>query len=43
MKEDAVRQVSDIIIQALKNHTNEPLLAALKNQVKALCEAYPIP
>lgn len=43
MKEDAVKQVADIIVRALKNHQDETLLAALKNEVKTLCEAYPIP
>ena len=43
MKEDAVREVTSIIIEALKNHQNDEILVKLRWQVKTLCEAYPIP
>lgn len=43
MREDGVKQVADIIVRALKNHQDDTLLASLKNEVKTLCEAYPIP
>lgn len=43
MKEDAVREVTSIIIEALKNHQNDEVLEKLRWQVKTLCEAYPIP
>ena len=43
MKEDAVREVTNIIIEALKNHQNDEILVKLRWQVKTLCEAYPIP
>lgn len=43
MREDAVKQVADIIVRALKNHQDDSLLTSLKNEVKTLCEAYPIP
>lgn len=43
MKEDAAIEVSNIIIEALKNHENEILLHSLKQRVHTLCEEYPIP
>ncbi len=43
MEQDAATQVADIIIQVLKNHQDENILATLKSQVRTLCEAYPIP
>lgn len=43
MKEDAARQVADIIMRALKNSTDDAYLATLKMEVRTLCEAYPIP
>lgn len=43
MKEDAVWEVTSIIIEALKNHQNDEILVKLRWQVKTLCEAYPIP
>lgn len=43
MKEVAVRQVAEIIIEALNNHDNEEVLHNLKKEVKKLCEHYPLP
>ena len=43
MREDAVTQVADIMIRALKNHSDDVFLNALKQEVRTLCEAYPIP
>lgn len=43
MREDGARQVADIIIRALRNSTNDEYLAALKMEVRTLCEVYPIP
>ena len=43
MKEEAVVQVADIIIEALRNHDKLEKLIELKAQVRILCEAYPIP
>lgn len=43
MREDAVIQVADIMIRALKNHSDDVFLNALKQEVRTLCEAYPIP
>lgn len=43
MKIDAVRQVANIIVQALKNHTDTTLLSKLRQEVRTLCEAYPLP
>ena len=43
MKQEAVVQVTDIIIEALRNHNNLEILADLKQQVRTICEAYPIP
>lgn len=43
MKEDAVIQVADTIIEALRHHDDETTLLILKKRVRALCEAYPIP
>jgi len=39
---DEVRQVAWIISRALENHTNEEVLASLKNEVKILCEKFPL-
>jgi glycine hydroxymethyltransferase len=43
MKEVATKEVADIIIKALKNHSNDEALAHLKKEVKKLCEHYPLP
>jgi glycine hydroxymethyltransferase len=43
MKQDAVLQVADIIIRALRNPKDEAFLSSLKKEVRTLCEAYPIP
>ncbi len=43
MKIDAVRQVANIIVQALKHHTDSTLLSTLRQEVRTLCEAYPLP
>ncbi len=43
MKIDAVEQVANIIVRALKNHTNTAFLDELRNEVRTLCEAYPLP
>lgn len=43
MKQDAAVQVADIMIRSLKNHTDPAYLMRLKNEVRTLCEAYPIP
>ena len=43
MKEVAVKQVADFIIRALKNHNNDDELASIKQEVKKLCEHYPLP
>lgn len=43
MKKDAVVQVADIIIRALRNPKDEAFLSSLKKEVRTLCEAYPIP
>lgn len=43
MQQDAVIQVADIIIRALKNPNDEAFLTSLKKDVRTLCEAYPIP
>lgn len=43
MKEVAARQVAEIIIEALKNHDNEEVLTQLKQDVRKICEHYPLP
>lgn len=43
MKEDAVWKVAEIMIEAMKNSSNDTVLMELRAQVKTLCEAYPIP
>ncbi len=43
MNIDAVRQVAKIIVQALKHHTDSTLLSTLRQEVRTLCEAYPLP
>lgn len=43
MKEVATKEVSEIIVRALKNHENDTYLAWLKKDLRALCEHYPIP
>ncbi len=43
MKEVAVRQVAEFIIRALNNHQNDEELARIKEEVKKLCEHYPLP
>jgi glycine hydroxymethyltransferase len=42
MKEDDVRQVAKIIVEALKNKDNEVKLTELKSKIRALCEVFPI-
>ncbi len=42
MKEDDVRQVAKLIIEALKNSDDTGLLKDLKSKVRTLCEAFPI-
>lgn len=42
MKEDDVRQVAKLIIEALKNSDDTELLQDLKSKVRNLCEAFPI-
>lgn len=41
--ENAVTTLANIMVQALKNHTNESLLIELKTQIRDLCITYPIP
>lgn len=43
MKEEATIEVTQIMIEALKNHTDEKYLSELKTRVHTLCEKYPIP
>jgi glycine hydroxymethyltransferase len=43
MKEDAVKEVADIMIRALRNHNNDEMLMMLKKEVRNLCEHYPLP
>ena len=43
MKEVAAREVAEIIIKALNNHNNDEELKTLKNEVRKLCEHYPLP
>lgn len=41
--EIASEKLAQIMVQALKNHTNDSLLIELKAQVRALCIEFPIP
>jgi len=41
--EIASEKLAHIMVQALKNHTNDTLLIELKEQVRALCIEFPIP
>lgn len=41
-KEDEIDTVSDFIIKALNNHDNEKLLSGIKDEVKELCNKFPI-
>jgi glycine hydroxymethyltransferase len=43
MKEVATKEVALIIVKALKNHDNEEILMELKQEVRKLCEHYPLP
>ncbi len=42
MKEEDVRQVAKLIVEALKNPNDEAFLQSLKLRVRQLCEAFPI-
>lgn len=41
--EKAAEKLAHIMVQSLKNHTNEALLIDLKAQIRDLCITYPIP
>ncbi|MFA5000526.1 MAG: serine hydroxymethyltransferase [Patescibacteria group bacterium] len=43
MKEEEMKIITGLIDEALKNKDNENKLGVLKNQVKELCEKFPIP
>lgn len=43
MKEGEMKIITSLIDEALKNKDDENKLSALKNQVKELCEKFPIP
>lgn len=43
MTEEGARSVADIIIRALKHKNDPQILSALKQEVRVLCEAYPLP
>ena len=42
LKEPEMAQIADIVHQAFCHHQNESVLSQLQQQVKALCEAFPI-
>ncbi len=43
MKEAEMKQIGMWIVDALKNHQNEPFLAEIKQNVEAFCSKYPVP
>lgn len=42
MKQEEMKTVARIMLEALKNHTNEAKLTELKQEVHELCEKFPI-
>lgn len=42
MKQEEMKIVARIMLEALKNHTNETKLIELKQEVHELCEKFPI-
>ena len=42
MKEPEMQKIAEIFSQALKNHEKPQILEQLKEQVKVLCETFPI-
>lgn len=42
MWEDEMKDIADIFTQAVKNHTNDSILAWLKERVEEMCKKFPI-
>ncbi len=41
-KENETKQMAEMIVKALKNHTDEKALAEVKNNVMELCKKFPV-
>jgi len=43
MKESEMKHVGELILKVINNHTNDELLSKVKQEVKELCDQFPIP